>query len=62
MADETDQFMSDFLVPIVIYSGSLAPGQECTVTVHTRDGTAEGELLRPHLDNAWEENDVDTAL
>lgn len=41
----------DFLVPIVISNGSLLPGQECTVMVHTEDGTAEGELLLLHLDN-----------
>lgn len=41
-ADEV--IMQDFLVPIVISSGSIEPGQECTVTVHTADGTAEGEL------------------
>lgn len=35
--------MADLRVPIVISEGSLEPGSQCTVTVHTRDGTAVGE-------------------
>lgn len=47
-ADEMIPDMQDFLVPIVIANGSIEAGQECTVMVHTVDGTAEGELLGPH--------------